>query len=119
MREFDLELGRTVVDIVENETGPRQEVPVPTEMCAQESEKVQVVEEPGEVYKGAPQPVLSTDQRQMVANLNQIKHLRKHIAFIPQYTNSHAIIVCRDPAKFPEHVEGEGVIRHWADRFVF
>ena len=67
--------------------------------------------------KGAP--VLTARQKQIVANLNSIPHLKKHIAFVPHYMNAHAVIVCRDPENFPAHEEGKGVIRHWADRFEF
>ncbi|KZV78671.1 DUF676-domain-containing protein [Exidia glandulosa HHB12029] len=123
LREFDQEMGRTVVDMVEDETGPREQGPAEVYASRAGSpgaqEKNQEVEEPAEVYTGAAQPILSAQQHQMVKNLNQIKHLRKHIVFISNYMNSHAIIVCRDPVNFPVHLEGKAVLRHWADRFVF
>jgi len=57
--------------------------------------------------------------RRMAANLNGIPHLQKHIAYIPEYVNAHAIIVVRDPAQFDWHHKGLGVVRHWADGFDF
>jgi hypothetical protein len=50
--------------------------------------------------------------------LNGVPGLKKEKTYIPGVRNSHAVIVCRDVKRFPGHKMGEGVIRHWADRFV-
>ena len=57
--------------------------------------------------------------RRMIADLNSIPQLQKHIAFMPEYHNTHAVIVVRDPDQFEWHDVGRGVVRHWADRFEF
>ncbi|EJD52523.1 lipid particle protein, partial [Auricularia subglabra TFB-10046 SS5] len=102
-REFNQEVGETIADM----SGTRSPSPV---------EKYRD-DDSAPPQKGAP--VLTARQKQIVANLNSIPHLRKHIAFVPHYMNAHAVIVCRDPAQFSAHEEGKGVIRHWADRFEF
>jgi len=63
------------------------------------------------------QPLLTSGQLQCIENLNKIPQLKKELAFFDGVRNSHAIIVCRDPKMFKHHLEGEGVLRHWADHF--
>ena len=63
-------------------------------------------------------PPLNPLQLRMAAWLNKLPGLKKERAFIPLVVNSHAVIVCRDPKRFPTHRVGEGVIRYWADQFV-
>lgn len=61
--------------------------------------------------------LLSPVQRRCIQNLNKIPQLRKERAFFEGVRNSHAMIVCRDVKNFKYHLEGEGVLRHWADHF--
>jgi len=68
-------------------------------------------------------PRLTPLQLEMAKSLNQIPRLKKKLAYIdtgPEGVriNSHAIIVSRDPKKFPIHEKGMGVVRNWADSFV-
>lgn len=63
------------------------------------------------------QALLSPVQRRCIENLNKIPQLRKERAFFQGVRNSHAMIVCRDVQRFDYHLEGEGVLRHWADHF--
>ncbi|KAG9313033.1 heme peroxidase [Chiua virens] len=68
----------------------------------------------------APSPyqaLLTPIQRRCVQNLNKIPQLQKERAFFVDVRNSHAMIVCRDVKRFAFHLEGEGVLRHWADHF--
>jgi len=61
------------------------------------------------------QPLLRPAQHRMIANLNSLPNLTKHVAFINPVRNSHSIIICRNVATMTEHKKGEGVIRAWAD----
>jgi hypothetical protein len=63
------------------------------------------------------QPLLTSGQLQAIENLNKIPQMKKEQVFFEGVRNSHAIIVCRDPKMFKHHLEGEGVLRHWADHF--
>ena len=63
------------------------------------------------------QPVLTRTQLLVLASLNSLPQLRKHLAFIHPVRNSHAVIVSRDVKRFEHHKRGEGILRHWADRF--
>ncbi|KAF9223966.1 DUF676-domain-containing protein [Gyrodon lividus] len=63
------------------------------------------------------QPLLTPAQLRCIENLNKIPQLKKERAFFADVRNSHAMIVCRDVKKFKFHLEGEGVLRHWADHF--
>lgn len=63
------------------------------------------------------QALLSPVQRRCIENLNKIPQLQKERAFFAGVRNSHAMIVCRDIKRFKHHLEGEGVLRHWADHF--
>lgn len=63
------------------------------------------------------QALLSPVQRRCIENLNKIPQLQKERSFFPGVRNSHAMIVCRDVKNFKHHLEGEGVLRHWADHF--
>lgn len=60
---------------------------------------------------------LSPVQRRCIQNLNRIPQLQKERAFFEGVLNTHAMIVCRDVKRFKFHLEGEGVLRHWADHF--
>lgn len=76
--------------------------------------------------KGSPEPsppadpedpLLTPAQLRMIEHLNSIPQLRKHYAYFPEAMNAHAVIICRDPARFPLHEQGREVLRHWADGF--
>ncbi|KAG2075726.1 DUF676-domain-containing protein [Suillus decipiens] len=68
--------------------------------------------------KPAPyQPLLTPGQLQCIENLNKIPQLKKERAFFAGVRNSHAMIICRDPKMFKQHLEGQDVLRHWADHF--
>lgn len=71
-----------------------------------------------EKRKNKKGPILTPVQRQCVAWLNTLPNLKKELVFINPTTNAHAVIISRDPARFPTHKDGEGVLRHWADHFV-
>ncbi|KAF8448973.1 putative serine esterase-domain-containing protein [Boletus edulis BED1] len=83
-----------------------------------------VIQQDSEVVDDSPdsQPLthailLSPVQRRCIQNLNKIPQLQKERAFFVDVLNSHAMIVCRDVKRFKLHLEGEGVLRHWADHF--
>ncbi|KAF8555980.1 DUF676-domain-containing protein [Imleria badia] len=61
--------------------------------------------------------LFSPVQRRCVQNLNKIPQLQKARAFFEGVLNTHAMIICRDVKHFKFHLEGEGVVRHWADHF--
>jgi hypothetical protein len=61
------------------------------------------------------QPLVTPAQHRMIANLNSLPNLTKHVAFIDPVRNSHSIIVCRSAATMMEHRKGEGVLRAWAN----
>ncbi|KIJ20914.1 hypothetical protein PAXINDRAFT_125466 [Paxillus involutus ATCC 200175] len=71
------------------------------------------------ITEGPPpfQPLLTPVQLRCIENLNKIPQLKKECAFFTGVRNSHAMVVCRDPKKFKFHLEGEGLLRHWADQF--
>jgi hypothetical protein len=56
-------------------------------------------------------------QQQIAASLNTLP-IKKHLAYIDNVLNSHAVIVCRDVSRFEIHRAGEGVVRHWATSFI-
>jgi hypothetical protein len=61
--------------------------------------------------------VLTPSQQQIAASLNTLP-IKKHLAYIENVLNSHALIVCRDVSRFEIHRVGEGVVRHWATSFI-
>ncbi|KAH7914861.1 putative serine esterase-domain-containing protein [Hygrophoropsis aurantiaca] len=63
------------------------------------------------------QPLLTPVQLSCIEKLNRIPQLKKELAFFEGVLNSHAVIVCRDIKNFKHHLEGEGVLHHWADHF--
>jgi len=73
---------------------------------------------PGQESRPSSQALLSPVQRRCIENLNKIPQLQKERAFFMGVRNSHAMVVCRDVKRFKYHLEGEGVLRHWADHFV-
>ena len=64
------------------------------------------------------QPVITPEQKQMIAAINSLPQLKKYMAYFPNVINAHAPIICRDIKTFPHHKRGEGVLRHWIDHFV-
>jgi len=61
------------------------------------------------------QPLLTPAQFRMIANLNSLPNLTKHIAYIDGVRNSHSIIICRSIETMTLHSKGVGVMRAWAD----
>jgi hypothetical protein len=65
-------------------------------------------------------PVLKPSQARMVRSLNtHLTRMKKYAAYIHPIRNSHGTIIARDVLRFDFHKEGEGVLRHWADGFIF
>jgi hypothetical protein len=62
-------------------------------------------------------PVLTETQHKIIASINSLPQLEKHFAFIHPVLNAHAVIISRDVKRFDAHRKGEGILRHWADRF--
>ena len=63
-------------------------------------------------------PSLPSKQSSLVASLNSLPQMRKHLAFIDGVLNSHAVIVCRDVKNIDFHKRGEGILRHIADNLL-
>ncbi|KAK7012219.1 DUF676-domain-containing protein [Favolaschia claudopus] len=63
-------------------------------------------------------PILTSTQRRMAAWLNSLP-LKKELAYFPDVMNAHALIICRDVKNFESHRQGEYIVRHWAESFVF
>ncbi|KAH7927847.1 DUF676-domain-containing protein [Leucogyrophana mollusca] len=63
------------------------------------------------------QPILTPVQLRCIEQLNKIPQLKKETAFFAGVMNSHAVIVCRDVKNFKHHLDGAGVLHHWADHF--
>ena len=63
------------------------------------------------------QPMITPEQKQMIAALNSLPQLKKHMAYFPDVVNAHGPIICRDVRNYPHHKRGEGVLRHWIDHF--
>ena len=64
------------------------------------------------------QPILTPAHLKMIETLNSIPQLKKYRAYFPYVRNAHSVIIVRDPGVFPMHMDGMGVLEHWADRFV-
>lgn len=63
--------------------------------------------------------LLSASQQRIVNNLNAaLPHAKRLVAWFPAAYNSHAVIVVRDPKRFPSHEQGRGVLRRWAREVV-
>ncbi|EGN96759.1 hypothetical protein SERLA73DRAFT_57876 [Serpula lacrymans var. lacrymans S7.3] len=62
-------------------------------------------------------PIFTPVQLRCIEHLNKIPQLKKERTFFKDVRNSHAIIVCRD-INIKQHLEGEGILKHWADNFV-
>jgi len=99
LREMDQEMGNAVAEMID-QSGAKEASTVPTKA-------------------NTAGPILSDAQCAMVRQLNTIPQMVKHIAYIHEYMNAHAVIICRDPKNFPHHVDGRAVIQHWVDGFEF
>jgi hypothetical protein len=53
------------------------------------------------------QPIITPEQKQMIAALNSLPQLKKYMAYFPNVSNAHGTIVCRDVKWFPHHKTGE------------
>ncbi|KDQ16902.1 hypothetical protein BOTBODRAFT_172522 [Botryobasidium botryosum FD-172 SS1] len=62
---------------------------------------------------------LPESQRNMIASLNSIPQMRKHLVYLDTAGfTSHPIMICQD-TRDAEQRRGLDVVRHWADGFVF
>ncbi|WVR04162.1 hypothetical protein IAU60_001161 [Kwoniella sp. DSM 27419] len=62
--------------------------------------------------------LLTPAQKLMIRELNAaIPHAERVVSWFPWAYNSHAMLICRDTARFPWQEDGRGVIRKWS-RFV-
>ncbi|KAH7108317.1 putative serine esterase-domain-containing protein [Auriculariales sp. MPI-PUGE-AT-0066] len=130
LRELEQEVGEAVADMVEQQgdrdpealasvlesKGQRSRSDVKVSVHHAETLEPLVPSTP-ERRRG--EAIFTPLHRRMVADLNSIPHMKKHIAFIPEFRNSHATIIVRDPDQFDFHEIGRGVIRHWIDGFEF
>ncbi|KAJ8589939.1 DUF676-domain-containing protein [Rhizopogon salebrosus TDB-379] len=120
--KLESELESAVAEFYDDPQGtPTATSPIPgTDLVdADDSTAFTSTEEKGKSRLKPPsyQPLLTSGQLQAIENLNKIPQMKKEQVFFEGVRNSHAIIVCRDPKMFKHHLEGEGVLRHWADHF--
>ena len=99
LAELEREVEEVVVDLIDNPTGDPSSI-------------YQSSEEPSRAH-----PIISPNHTKIVKWLNLLP-IKKEIAYFPGVRNSHAVIVCRDVARFEYHRRGEGVLRHWANSFI-
>lgn len=116
--KLESELESAAVDLYDDPAGtPIATLPIPG---ADPADPTEPTKEKGKKSRTKPppyQPLLTPGQLQSIENLNKIPQLKKERAFFEGVRNSHAMIICRDPKMFKQHLEGEGVLRHWADHF--
>ncbi|KAG2157765.1 putative serine esterase-domain-containing protein [Suillus bovinus] len=119
--KLESELESAAVDLYDDPAGtPIAASPIPGADPADEADPTKPTKRQDEKSRSKPppyQPLLTPVQLQCIENLNKIPQLKKERAFFEGIRNSHAVIVCRDPKAFKQHLEGEGVLRHWADHF--
>jgi len=117
--ELESNVESVVLDMYDDSQGtPSLPSPLPSEEPIESTLTQQVVVNVSPESRLSPsQALLSPVQRRWVQNLNKIPQLQKQCAFFPGVRNTHAMIVCRDVKRFKFHLEGEGVLRHWADHF--
>ncbi|KAG1808683.1 putative serine esterase-domain-containing protein [Suillus subaureus] len=119
--KLESELESAAVDLYDDPAGtPIATSPIPGADPADSTIPTEPTKEKGKKSRSKPppyQPLLTPGQLQCIENLNKIPQLKKERAFFEGVRNSHAMIVCRDPKMFKQHLEGEGVLRHWADHF--
>jgi hypothetical protein len=119
--QLESELESAAVDLYDDPAGtPSATSPIPGANPADPTNPSEPTKEKGKKSRSKTpsyQPLLTPGQLQCIENLNKIPQLKKERAFFEGVRNSHAMIVCRDPKMFKQHLEGEGVLRHWADHF--
>jgi hypothetical protein len=119
--QLESELESAAVDLYDDPAGtPIATSPIPGANPADPTNPSEPTKENGKKSRSklpSYQPLLTPGQLQCIENLNKIPQLKKERAFFEGVRNSHAMIVCRDPKMFKQHLEGEGVLRHWADHF--
>lgn len=107
-----------VLDMYDSQNSPSSPLPSPSRDLVDgtltQQEGVNVSPESG---PSPFQALFSPVQRRCIQNLNKIPQLQKELVFFSGVRNAHAMIVCRDVQRFKFHLEGEGVVRHWADHF--
>lgn len=107
-----------VLDLYDSQDGPSSPSPLPSKDPIDGTLTQQEVETVSQDSGPSPsQALFSPVQRRCIQNLNKIPQLQKERAFFSGVRNAHATIVCRDAQRFKFHLEGEGVVRHWADHF--
>jgi len=107
IEEVEYEMEGTVVDLVNAED-------------ATAGASLQMLTMQQEHASSGSAPVLTEVQKTMVRSLNRLPNLKKERTFYDHVRNSHATIICRDPAKFKFHEKGrEGPLKHWTNHFVF
>lgn len=119
--KLESELESVAVDLYDDPAGtPVVTSAIPGADLADESSPTEPTKGQGKKSRSKPppyQPLLTPGQLQCIENLNKIPQLKKERAFFEGVRNSHPVIVCRDSKMFKHHLEGEGVLRHWADHF--
>ncbi|KAG2132774.1 putative serine esterase-domain-containing protein [Suillus clintonianus] len=119
--KLESELESVAVDLYDDPAGtPIAASPIPDTDPADKTNSAAPTKGKEKKSRSKPppyQPLLTPGQLQCIETLNKIPQLKKERAFFEGVRNSHAIIVCRDPKLFKHHLEGEGVLRHWADHF--
>lgn len=115
LHSIEKEVDDVVADILDD---PQQSSePQSSESESESNMKVQAQAQAQAPMPSIGQPDLTPTQHRIIASLNLLPQLKKHFAFIHPVMNSHAVIVSRDVKRFEVHRRGEGVLRHWADRF--
>ena len=117
--ELEGKVESVALDMYDDSQGtPSSSSPLPSEYPIDGTVTQQVVVNDSRHSPPQSQALLSPIQRRWIQNLNKIPQLQKECALFPGVRNTHAMIVCRDVKRSKFHLEGEGVLRHWADHFV-
>lgn len=80
--------------------------------------KLPSTQRPAVVVEPKSQPLLTPAQHRMIANLNSLPNVTKHVAFFYPVRNAHGMVVCRSVTAYTEHRKGEGVLRSLADGMI-
>lgn len=102
-----------VVDIMENQGNSTDDSPPIAEVTGHIDNPVI------KQKKAAKKPTLTEAQKEIILWLNTLPNLKKERAFIHTVSNSHPVIVCREMERWKIHDAGLGILRHWADNFVY
>ena len=129
-QEFEREVEEAVTEIMDVEHPEPADSPEPSEPSVTspppESDPLEESRNGGDIPYNlqasasdtmTKHPMITPEQKQMIAALNSLPRLKKYIAYFPNVRNAHAPIICRDIKNFPHHKRGEGVLRHWIDHF--